>query len=162
MKRITDQMIERAWSELTGVAAAGQAEPAEALMEAFATTQPALSELLARTFDGLGPEATDLAWFAGLVVFRALGPDLAEVPPERVIAEYRATEAWIAGLSASGTDPILLEKKLRDFAQYGEPELMRYVVEAILDAHEDGLEVAPAELERVFLVLRALVRCFED
>jgi hypothetical protein len=57
-------------------------------------------------------------------------------------------------------EAILLQKKLSDFSRFPEPELMRYVVELILEAHEDGLELEPEEQQQLLLVLKTLIDAF--
>jgi hypothetical protein len=65
-------------------------------------------------------------------------------------------------LEAQQGDAILLQKKLVDFSRFSEPELMRYAVELIFEAHEDGLEVEPEEQQQLLLVLKTLIETLTD
>jgi hypothetical protein len=153
---ISDTKIENSWNEISS--------SPDSAIEKFHEKQPIISEFLVEALSGLSQEAGDLGFFATLVVWRAY--DLSDAASEPVTSDtmtekYHAACAWIQKL-AEGEDSVLLEKKLRDVRSYSQPHVMRYVIEAILDSHEDGLELSPDELERLFVCLKAIVDALDQ
>ncbi|MDR3608676.1 MAG: hypothetical protein P4M08_15035 [Oligoflexia bacterium] len=154
---ISDSILDSAWHEV-----ADQSSP-EALIEKMAEAQPALADFLAEAASIFeSPDAVDLVYFMVLVVWRACGAVKDPLPllSESAIAEaYRQAEAWAEGFGAApgGAGAILAEKKLQDYRSYPEPHLMAFVIQAVLDCVEDGLELTPEDQIRALVIAKAVV-----
>lgn len=176
MRRIIvpDEKIEKAWQELRHAASTVEDESAEASekfspwagwMEELAETQPALSAFLGEGFQRVSPEGAELGYFASLVIWRAfvlfsVEPrseprlEIGQASSTLVMERYNDAWKWIGSLGAA--DAVLAEKKLRDPGRYDQPHLMSYVVDTVLDAHEDGIELDPRDQERLLVILRVV------
>ncbi len=149
---IEDPTVDTAWREVS--ASANDPERAGELFEAFAQAQGALGAYLAEAFDGLSPDAVELGYFASLVIWRALSHEnvISEVTAEEIAGGFARLRDWLDSMAS--TDPVLFEKKLRDTLPHPQPHVLRYLVDAVFDAHEDGLELSARDQERLYLALR--------
>ncbi|MFL5814290.1 MAG: hypothetical protein ACJ763_11985 [Bdellovibrionia bacterium] len=158
MSRVTDTHIESAWNEVSQ--ASSLPESISDLMERFGESEPVVADFVAEAAAQWGSDAMDLAYHAALVIWRAFqasGPAMGPVKPETLVECFEKNSAW---LEQQEGEAILVQKKLSDFSKFPEPELMRYAVELVLEAHEDGLEIEPEEQQELLLVLKTLIDSF--
>jgi hypothetical protein len=158
MSHVSDIHIESAWNEVSE--ASSSPELISDLMDRFGESEPVVADFIAEAAAQWGGDATDLAYHAALVIWRAVqtsGQFPNAVKPETLIGCFEKNSAW---LEQQQGEAILVQKKLSDFSKFPEPELMRYAVELVLEAHEDGLEIEPEEQEELLLVLKTLIDSF--
>lgn len=161
MSRVGDFQVEQAWNEISG---AGSTPDAIAeLMERFGEEQPFVFDFVSEASANLSDDARDLLYHASLVIWRAFalaqGESEAALPvvgAESLVQGFEKSSEW---LEKQQGEAILIQKKLSDFSRFQEPELMRYAVELVFEAHEDGLEIEPDEQEDLLLVLKTLIEC---
>jgi hypothetical protein len=160
MNRISDSHIEHAWQEVTEATASK--EKLTELMAHFGEAQPAVVEFISEASSQWESDAADLVFHASLVIwlsFLEAQVKFSQVQSEQLVEQFQKNLDW---LEAQQGDAVLLQKKLVDFSRFSEPELMRYVVELIFEAHEDGLEVEPEEQQQLLLVLKTLIDSMLD
>jgi hypothetical protein len=154
--QISDASVENSWSEISS----SSSEFVDTLVEKFHEKQPIIADFLTEAMFGLSPEAGDLGFFAALIVWRSCDLETGAVHPvslDTMTEKYHAALAWVKSFGREGEESVLLEKKIRDFQSYPQPYLMRYALDAVLDCHEDGLDIAPEEQERLLVCLKAVV-----
>lgn len=154
MQEIPDTTIEKSWNEISS-------DP-EKCVEKFHEDESVVADFLSEAFRDFGSEALDLGFFVALVVWRAIdltGRKTTIISSDMMTEEYRSALAWVEKFG-KGEDSILLEKKIRDHASYSQPHLMRFVLDAVLDCHEDGLDLSPEEQERLLVCLKAVVDAY--
>jgi hypothetical protein len=158
---IADEIIEKSWSEISSLFADGAEKKFQEAVEALHENEPVIADFVSEAFASLAPEAADLGFFATLVVWRSF--DLGEkrpspISPERMSECFRAARVW----GDQEDEFLLFEKKIRDPKAYAQPHLMRYVLEAVLDCQEDGLDLDPEDQERLLVCLKAVVDAFSS
>jgi hypothetical protein len=163
-KIVPDAIVDEAWRE---VAAATDETVLATLNETFAQEQPAVADMLGEASSNFAPDATDLAYFIALVLWkacaRAAAPAaLREISESALTEAFHEAERWYSELGgANGHDgAILAEKKLKDPKSYAEPYLMGFVIDAVMECIEDGLELTPEEQFSVLVLSKALVDAF--
>jgi hypothetical protein len=160
MSRVSDIHIESAWNEVSQ--ASTSSDLISDLMDRFGETEPAVAEFVSEAASQWGSDATDLAFHAALVIWLAVqasGKALKSVEPEALIECFQKNSEW---LEQQAGEAVLVQKKLSDFSRFPEPELMRYAVELVFEAHEDGLEIEPEEQQELLLVLKTLIDSFSN
>jgi hypothetical protein len=162
MSQISDSNIESAWNEVSQASASS--EHLSELMDRFGEAEPAMVEFIAEASSLWGSDAVDLVFHASLVIWRSVqesregeSRSFENVTPEKLIDCFEKNSQW---MNEQDGEAVLLQKKLSDFSKFSEPELMRFSVELILEAHEDGLELEPEEQQQLLLVLKTLVDAF--
>lgn len=152
---VSEDAIEVAWQKVTE--AATQAK-LSTLMEEFGESQPAMLDFLSEGSEHWSSDAADLVFFSVLVIWECFR-DAKAVSATRLTKIYKSNSKW---LEEQHGDSVILQKKLSEHSKYKEANLMRYVGEAVFEAHEDGLEVEPEEQEQLFLVLKTFVESLSD
>jgi hypothetical protein len=162
--QIADEIIEKSWSEISSLFVAGAEKKFQEAVESLHASEPVVADFVTEAFASLSPDGADLGFFATLVVWRSfelsrLGEkSRSPVSPERMSECFRTAQAW--GLREE--EVLLLEKKIRDPQAYAQPHLMRYVLDAVLDCQEDGLDLDPEDQERLLVCLKAVVDAFSS
>lgn len=156
MSRITDQLMENAWNRVSNASASP--EKLAELMDRFGEEQADVVEFVSEVSSGWGDDAKDLVFHAALVIWLSFGA-AAFVKTESLIRCFEKCSAW---LDEQQGEAILLQKKLSDFSRFSEPELMRFAVELVFEANEDGLEIEPEEQQELLVVLKTLIDAFAE
>ncbi len=154
MSQISDSHIEKAWNQVSE--ASSSPEGLSDLMNRFWESQPAIFDFVSEASASWEADARDLAFHAALVIWLSFSA-ATQVQAESLIQSYQANAEW---LDQQRGDSILIQKKMSDYSRFSEPELMRYAVELIFEAHEDGLEIEPEEQQDLLLVLKTLIDSF--
>jgi hypothetical protein len=127
-------------------------------MGRFGQDQPDVLEFLSEASSRWEADAADLAFHAALVIWLSFG-ETKLVEPSVLTKNYGISLKWIESMQG---EAVLVQKKLADLSRYPEPELMRFVVELVFEAHEDGLEIEPEEQQQVLLVLKTIADSFAE
>lgn len=162
MSRVNDLLIEQAWNEVSQ--AGSSPDVLSDLMNRFGEEQPSVFDFVSEASASLSDDARDLLFHASLVIWLSFAlvrgesePELPNVQAESLIQSFETNSEW---LQKQQGEAILIQKKLSDYSRFSEPDLMRYAVELIFEAHEDGLEIEPEEQEDLLLILKTLIDSF--
>jgi len=164
MSRVSDGMIESAWQQVSEAGASPKR--LSELMDRFGGLEPAVFDFVSEASVHWSEDASDLAFHAALVIWLSFSESDVQtnrsstaVSADSLIRHFEKNSEW---LDQQQGDAILIQKKLSDFSRFSEPELMRYVVELVFEAHEDGLELEPEEQQELLLVLKSVVDSFAE
>jgi hypothetical protein len=164
MSKVSDIDLEKAWNEVSEASASP--DRLAGLIERLGDSEPEAFDFISEAAAGLGDDATDLVFHAALVIWLAFqvsgktqrfepGPDRSE----SLMKLFESNSEWLDRLQG---DAVLVQKKLSDFSRFPEPELMRYAVELVFEAHEDGLEIELEDQQDLLLVLKTLIDFFAE
>jgi hypothetical protein len=157
MEAISEAMVEETWVEV------GQLPPEEAQnqVQGVWKRQPELMHFLMELTEDLSQGASELAFYLFFVVVRmfekAYGSGLQEVMVEQIVESFEANQDFLERLAR--VNERFLEK-LFEPDQWEQPYVLRYVVEALMEAsesEEDPIELSEQEFGCLFLVLKTVI-----
>jgi len=137
MKAVSARVVEKTWREMAGLTPAQGRE----LVTRMADEQPViLAYLTTVDQDILNQDERELLFYLGMVVWQMMSKG--KTPPPKVTIEGldKAEEANLEMLRslASAPEEESGSAMARILTEYGQPEILRYVVEAIVEAVENN------------------------
>lgn len=151
---IPEELVEATWKEVAGF----EGPRARKEMERLAKRQRDLLSFVVHETEDLSPEAHQLAAYLLFVVTRIFekGRALAQISPEVILEQFQNNTDEFEKLIAA--DDPFIEKAAAGQA-LRQPHVMRYVVQALIEAGDepDPVELTEDELGTLFLVLQTVV-----
>lgn len=160
MDPISADVVERTWKRM----AALSEHKAQKLAGKMQEEQPiVMAYLLAVDHDLLNQDERELLFYLGTVVWQIMSqgsrplPSVAEESLEKsearniAMVEYLQDESEAGFLDATGT--------ITD--NYGQPEVLRYVLEALIEEPEEGGVIRDESVGAMFLDLKTVIDCFD-
>lgn len=157
MEAISEAMVEETWMEMAEL----PPEEAQNQVQGVWKRQPELMQFLMELTEELSQGASELAFYLFFVVVRmfekAYGQGIQEVMAEQILESFEANQDFLERL-AGINDPLL--ERLMDPALWDQPYVLRYVVEALMEAsenEEDPIELSEQEFGYLFLLLKTVI-----
>ncbi len=156
MEAISEAMVEETWIEISQL----PPEEARTQVEGVWERQPELMQFLMELTEELSQGASELAFYIFFVVVRifekAYGERLQEVMAEEILESFEANQDFLERLAT--VNERFLER-LPDKTLGEQPHVLRYVVEALMEAEtqEDPMELSEQEFGFLFLVLKTVI-----
>lgn len=161
MSEISQEIVEATWQEVAGLSP----KRAQKEIGRIAQTQPDLLPFVLALTGDCSPQAQELAVYLCYVVLRIFEKATPRrIPPikgSRIERQYGQSEQLL--LRLEGAHPRFLEKAaLAEMSR--QPFVVKYVVEAIMEAPEDEDPVQLTEDEKgiLFLVLKTVIDALDD
>lgn len=157
MEAISEAMVEETWMEV------GRLAPQEAQnqVQALWQRQPELMRFMMELTEDVSEGASELAFYLFFVVVRmfekAYGSEVQEVTTDGIVESFEANQELLEHLA--GVQEKFLEK-LADPLQWDQPHVLRYVVEAMLEAsvaEEETPMFSEQEFGYLFLLLKTVI-----
>jgi|YelNatPaOPRAMG01_1025707.scaffolds.fasta_scaffold08345_4 hypothetical protein len=157
MEAISQEMVEQTWMEV------GNLPPhdAQKQMTQVLRKQPELMQFVFELTEDLSEEAHELAFYLFFVVVKmfekAYGDKVGVVTAESIVQSFEANQDLLERLAQ------VHEKFLERLSEPGlwdQPYVLRYVVEALLEAaesEEDPVPLSEEEFGFLFLVLKTVI-----
>lgn len=157
MEAISQEMVEETWMEV------GNLHPQDARREMMQVLkkQPELTQFVFELTEDLSEEAHELAFYLFFVLVRmfekAYGNKVGSVKAESIVESFEANQDLLERLAQ--VHERFLER-ITETGLWDQPYVLRYVVEALLEASESEQDPVPLSEEEfgfLFLVLKTVV-----
>ena len=161
MNPISQELVDETWQAFAGFS------PARARKETIKVNknQPNLLAFMMEFTQDLDQEVQELAIYMFYVVCRMFQKSskksLKRISPEEIINCYEKTERFIESLE--GTDEKFLER-IAEVQLSGQPYVMKYVVETLMEAPEEEEPIALTEedIGYLFLLFKTVVALLDE
>lgn len=157
MEAIPETTVEETWMEMVRL----PPEEAQNQVQGVWKRQPELMHFLMELTEELSQGASELAFYLFFVVVRmfekAYGEGIQEVVAEEILESFEANQDFMERLAQ--INEAFLER-LMDSALWDQPYVLRYVVEALMEAsqsQEDSVELSEQEFGYLFLLLKTVI-----
>ncbi len=156
MRVIPEALVEETWREVGGFA------PDQAVqeMENLGKRQPDLVRFMLELSEDLGEEAHELAFYVFFVVYRMFekdhGKKIRKIPATKIIKSFEANQDYLERLALAH------ERFLERVAEtefWEQPYVLKYVVEALMEAPEnpDPVHLSEEQFGFIFLLLKTVI-----
>ena len=159
MDQITSEIVEETWKRM----AAMSEREAQELAKLFVKQQPVVaSYLLVVDSDVLNQDERQLLFYLGTVVWQMMSQGKTPLPTVTEDDLFRAEDTnikmveYLQGETESGFRQVT-ETILNSHQQ---PEVLRYVIEALMEEPEEGCIIRDENLGIMFLDLKTVIDCF--
>ena len=159
MDQITSEIVEETWKRM----AAMSWREAQKLAKLFVKQQPVVaSYLLVVDSDVLNQDERQLLFYLGTVVWQMMSQGKTPLPTVTEDDLFRAEDTnikmveYLQGETESGFRQVT-ETILNSHQQ---PEVLRYVIEALMEEPEEGCIIRDENLGIMFLDLKTVIDCF--
>lgn len=159
MRKIPAEVVDRTWEEF----ADATPEEATRTIQRMAAEQPAVLAYLMEPADELNEDEKQVLLYVGTVVWRIFlgaGIRLKQVSDTLLLKIEEAQTQRLQGL-ADAPEVILTEEALGRISQSPQPEVLRYITEAIMeDEEESDAEIRDEMKGLLFLYLTTVLEAF--
>ncbi|MFC1824958.1 hypothetical protein ACFL9T_19790 [Thermodesulfobacteriota bacterium] len=161
MEPIPEELVEETWKEFASFSPVRVRKEANKVNK----NQPNLVAFITEFTQDLDQEVKELAVYMFYIVCRMFQKsskkNLKRIPPEKIINCYEKTERFIESLE--GTDEIFFER-IAEVQISGQPYVMKYVVETLMEAPEEEEPIALTEddVGYIFLLFKAIVDLLDE
>ncbi len=161
MEPISEELVEKTWKEF----AAFPLERAQTETAKISKSQPNLLALMMEFTQELSQEVKELAIYMFYVLYRMFQKSskktIKRISAEEIITSYEKNEHFIKSLE--GVHEKFFER-IAEVQLSGQPYVMKYVVETLMEAPEDEAPVALTEEDMgyLFLLLKTVVDLLDE
>ncbi len=160
MEPIPADIVEKTWKRVASLSP----RRAPALIERMSKEQPViLAYLLAVDHDLFNDDERQLLLYLGVVVWQIMlqgSQSLPMVTEDRLDAA-EASNVKMAEYLERESEEGFLEATRIIIENYGQPEVLRYVVEAIMEEPEEGCVIREESKGIMLLNLKTVIDCFD-
>jgi len=160
MNTISAEIVERTWQEMATMPPANYPK----IINKFAKEQPfVLGYLMAVDEDLLNEDERELLFYLGTVVWRMMSQGnkpLSKVTEEMIFAAEDNNFKMLQYLEGE-TEADFYETTEKMIKNYNQPEVLRYVVEALMEEDEEGVEIREDNLGMMMIYLKTVIDCFD-
>ena len=161
MKPISQELVEKTWKEF----AAFPLERAQKETSKISKSQPNLLAFMMEFTQELSQEVKELAIYMFNVLYRMFEKNskkkIKRISAEEIITSYEKNEYFIKSLE--GVHDKFFER-IAEVQLSGQPYVMKYVVETLIEAPEDEIQVNLTEEDKgyLFLLLKTVVDMLDE
>ena len=157
---IPADVVERTWRRM----AAMPVSNAGALMDDMRKAQPnVLAYLLAVDHDILNQDERELLLYLGVVVWQIMSQGLRRLPrvTQKALDEAEARNIEMLEHLEKRSEAGFLEAARRMVNSYGQPEVLRFVIEALMEEPEEGCPIRDVNTGIMMLDLKTVMDCLD-
>jgi hypothetical protein len=157
---IPAEVVERTWQSV----AALSPREGQKLIERMTKEQPViLAYLMAVDSDIFNDDERQTLLYLGVVVWQIMLQGIRPLPKvtEKTLDKAEAKNLKMAEYLQSETEAGFEEATRKIIGSYGQPEVLRYVVEAIMEDTEESSPIREENKGIMFLDLKTVIDCFD-
>jgi len=158
-KSISAEVVERTWQRIAGQSA----KDAQKLVNRMSKEQPlVLAYLMAVDNDIFNQSEREVLLFLGVVVWQIMLQGNRPLPKvtEKILDKAEAANLKMAEYLRGETEAGFEEATRKIIGSYKQPEVLRYVVEAIMEDTEESSPIREENKGIMFLDLKTVIDCF--
>ena len=159
-KSISADVVERTWQKIAGQSA----KDAQKLVNRMSKEQPVvLAYLMAVDTDIFNQDEREVLLFLGVVVWQIMLQGTRPLPKvtEKILDKAEAGNLEMAEYLRGETEAGFEEATRKTIGGYKQPEVLRYVVEAIMEDTEESSTIREENKGIMFLDLKTVIDCFD-
>jgi hypothetical protein len=157
-REISREIASSTWSEVGYYNAA----MLQRLTERLQARQPSVLPFVLAQSARIGPEVQSLAAYMTHLIFRmeekVKGEGMKAIPAESLPEIYGRNGLWLKDRELDGG---LIAESLRKGETLSQPQLLTYLLEAVLEETGGGQGLAPAQRKALFLLMKSVVDAYE-
>ena len=160
MDAIPAEVVERTWKRIGGISV----RRSPRLARRMEKEQPvAVAYLLAVDHDILNQDERHLLFYLGMVVWRAMSQGAKPLPrvTEAALDEAEEGNLKLVEYLRSESEAGFVEAARTMLLSYGQPEVLKYVVEALMEEPEEGTLIRDENRGLMMLNVKTLIDCFD-
>jgi hypothetical protein len=160
IKTIPADVVEKTWQRIASLSP----KDAQKLIKRMAKEQPiVLAYLMAVDSDIFNQDERQVLLYLGVVVWQIMRQGAHPLPrvTEKMLDEAEARNLKMAEYLQSKTESGFEEATRKIIGGYGQPEVLRYVVEAIMEETEEPCPIRDENKGIMFLDLKTVIDCFD-
>lgn len=161
MEPVPPQVVEETWQRVASLS------PGDApkLISRMGKRQPLmLAYLMAVDHDVLNQDERELLLYLGVAVWQTMSQGTKRIPgvTERILDAAEAKNNKMAEYLGGETgEEGFLQATKTIISNYGQPEVLRYVVEALMEEPEEGCVIRDENIGIMFLDLKTVIDCLD-
>jgi len=159
-KSISAEVVERTWQRIAGQSV----KDAQKLVNRMSKEQPVvLAYLMAVDNDIFNQSEREVLLFLGVVVWQIMLQGTRPLPKvtEKILDKAEAGNLKMAEYLRGETEAGFEEATRKIIGSYKQPEVLRYVVEAIMEDTEESSPIREENKGIMFLDLKTVIDCFD-
>ena len=160
MEPISAEAVEKTWKRVASLSLRG----APKLIQRMTKEQPVvLAYLLAVDHDTFNDDERQLLLYVGVVVWQIMsqGVQPLTMVSEAVLDAAERNNVKMAEYLQGETEEGLLQATRVMISNYNQPEVLKYVVEAIMEEPEEGCVIRDENRGIMLLDLKTVIDCFD-
>ncbi|PIV63578.1 MAG: hypothetical protein COZ37_06755 [bacterium (Candidatus Ratteibacteria) CG_4_10_14_3_um_filter_41_18] len=160
MNPISSDIVEKTWKR------AGGMSPQEApkMINLMGKQQPlVLAYLMAVGGDTLNQDERELLLYIGVVVWQIMSQGTTPLPKitEKTLDKVEGPNMKMLEYLESETETGFIETVKRIVKNYHQPEVLRYVLEALMEEREEGCLIRDKNKGIIVIYLKTVIDCFD-
>lgn len=159
-RRIPADVVDRTWVHMAEMPVSN----AGALMDAMGKAQPnVLAYLLAVDHDILNQDERELLLYLGVVVWQIMSKGLRRLHrvTQKALDEAEARNMEMLGDLQKVSEAGFLDVLRRVVESCGQPEVLRFVIEALMEEPEEGCLIRDVNTGIMMIDLKTVIDCFD-
>ncbi len=160
MEPISSEVVDKTWERV----ASTSPRNAPKLVKRMTKEQPViLAYLLAVDNDVFNRDERELLLYLGVVVWQIMsqGSKALSMITEEILDDAYARNIKIAEYFQGESDDVFIETTRNIIGNYRQAEVLRYVVEAIMEEPEKGCHIRDDNMGFMLLDLKTVIDCFD-
>ncbi len=160
MNTISSEIVERTWQEMATMSPINYPK----LINQFAKEQPfVLGYLMAVDNELLNEDERELLFYLGTVVWRMMSQGEKPLPKvtEDMIFAAEDDNFKMLQLLEGEDEAGVYDTTAKMISSYNQPEVLRYVVEALMEEDEEGVDIREANVGMMMIYLKTVIDCFD-
>ncbi len=160
MNKISEQIVERTWKEMSSMSPLNYPK----LINKMAKEQPVILAYLMAVGDELFNEVErELILYLGVVVWRIMSRGNEPLPnvTEKILDEVEDKNIKMLEYLEGESETDFFATVATIIENYNQPEVLRYVVEALMEDNEEGVEIKEENIGMIMIYLKTVIDCFD-
>lgn len=160
MNTISSEIVERTWQEMATMSPVNYPK----LINQFAKEQPfVLGYLMAVDNELFNEDERELLFYLGTVVWRIMSQGEKPLPKvtEEMIFAAEDNNFNTLQLLESKDEASVYDTTAEMISSYNQPEVLRYVVEALMEEDEEGVDIREDNVGMMMIYLKTVIDCFD-
>lgn len=160
MDTVSAEVVEKVWTKMASLTLSG----CQKLSQRMSQEQPLiLAYLMAVDHDILNRDERELLVYLGMTVWQMMsqGPQRLRQVTEKVLNKAEAANIKMDEYLEGETGEGFLSTTRTILDNYQQPEVLRYVVEALMEEPEEGCIIRDVNRGALFLDLKTVIDCFD-
>jgi hypothetical protein len=160
MNKISAEIVERTWKEMSTMSPLNYPK----LITKFSKEQPfILTYLMAVEDERFNEDERELLLYLGTVIWRMMSKGNNPSPEvnENMIGEAEQKNIRMLEYLEGEIEADFYDTTAKIIESYNQPEVLRYVVEALMEEDEDDVEIYPENIGLMMIYLKTVIDCLD-
>jgi hypothetical protein len=161
MNTISTEIVERTWKEMSTMSPVNHPK----LINKFAKEQPIiLAYLMAVDDEMFNEDERELLLYLGVVIWKIMsrGTKLLPSVTEKMIDDAEEKNIKMLEYLEGETETGFYETTATILEGYNQPEVLRYVVEALMEDDEEDVDIQEENIGMMMIYLKTVIDCFDE